>query len=74
MKGKTKTLLMIQEISRANKEIISRDVESAPVWYVTNKSQGVQFEINQLLLIENIGALVRPLVLGSIIGKFYCLD
>ena len=48
MKGKTKTLLMIQEISSANKEIISRDVESAPVWYVTNKSQGVQFEMNQL--------------------------
>ena len=74
MKGKTKTLLMIQEISSANKEIISHDVESAPVWYVTNKSQGVQFEMNQLLLIENIGALVRPLVLGSIIGKCYCLD
>ena len=38
---------MFQESLSAKYEIISRDVESAPVWYVTNKSQGVQFEIGR---------------------------
>ena len=51
---------MFREISSAKYEIISPDVESTPVWYVTNTGQGVQFEVNQLWLMENIGALVRP--------------
>ena len=65
---------MFQESLSAKYEIISRDVESAPVWYVTNKSQGVQFQLNELWLIENIGALICPLALELIFEKFPCLN